>query len=41
MIAELYERGGRSSDFASFIAQIRQDYGNGPSLMKAMDAKGL
>jgi uncharacterized Zn finger protein len=40
-MAKLYERGGRSSDFASFIAQIRQDYGRRPSLMKALDAKGL
>ena len=40
-MAELYERGGRSADFASFIAQIRQDYGRRPSLMKALDAKGL
>jgi hypothetical protein len=29
-MAELYERGGRSADFASFIAQIRQDYGRRP-----------
>ncbi len=40
-MAELYERGGRSADFASFIAQIRHDYGRRPSLMKALDAKGL
>jgi hypothetical protein len=40
-MAKLYERGGRSADFASFIAQIRQDYGRRPSLMKALDAKGL
>jgi uncharacterized Zn finger protein len=40
-MAELYERGGRSAHFASFIAQIRQDYGRRPSLMKALDAKGL
>ena len=40
-MAELYERGGRSADFASFIAQIRQDYGRRPSLMKALDAKRL
>lgn len=40
-MAELYERGGRSADFASFIAQIRQEYGRRPSLMKALDAKGL
>ena len=40
-MAELYERGGRSADFAAFIAQIRQDYGRRPSLMKALDAKRL
>ncbi len=40
-MAELYERGGRSADFASFMAQIRQDYGRRPSLMKALDAKRL
>jgi hypothetical protein len=40
-MAELYERGGRSADFASYIAQIREDYGRRPSLMKALDAKGL
>jgi hypothetical protein len=40
-MAELYDRGGRSADFASLIAQIRQDYGRRPSLMKALDAKGL
>ena len=40
-MAELYERGGRSADFASFIVQIRHDYGRRPSLMKALDAKGL
>lgn len=40
-MAELYERDGRSADFASFIAQIREDYGRRPSLMKALDAKGL
>jgi uncharacterized Zn finger protein len=40
-MAELYERGGRSADFASFIAQIREGYGRRPSLMKALDAKGL
>jgi hypothetical protein len=40
-MAELYERGGCSADFASFIAQIRQDYGRRPSLMKALDAKKL
>jgi hypothetical protein len=41
MMAELYERGGRSADFASFIAQIRQEYGRRPSLMKALDANRL
>jgi len=40
-MATLYERGGRGADFASFIAQIRQDYGRRPSLMKALDAKRL
>jgi hypothetical protein len=40
-MAKLYETGGRSADFASFIAQIRQDYGRRPSLMKALDAKKL
>jgi len=40
-MAKLYERGGRSADFASFIAQLRQDYGRRPSLMKALDAKRL
>jgi uncharacterized Zn finger protein len=40
-MAELYERGGRSTDFATLIAQIRQDYGRRPSLMKALDAKRL
>lgn len=40
-MAKLYERGGRTTDFASLIAQIRQDYGRRPSLMKALDAKGL
>lgn len=40
-MSELYERGGRSGDFASFIAEIRQKYGRRPSLMKALDAKKL
>ncbi len=40
-MAELYERGGRSSDFASYIAKIRHDYGRRPSLMKALQARGL
>lgn len=40
-MAALYERGGRGEDFASFIAQIRQDYGRRPALMKALDAKRL
>lgn len=40
-MAELYERGGRSADFALYIAKIRQDYGRRPSLMKALQAKGL
>ncbi|MCH9735939.1 MAG: hypothetical protein K0U78_15545 [Actinomycetia bacterium] len=40
-MAKLYERGGRSADFASYIDQIRQVYGRRPSLMKALQAKGL
>lgn len=40
-MAKLYERGGRSADFAAYIAKIRQDYGRRPSLMKALKAKGL
>lgn len=40
-MAELYEKGGRRADFAAFIAQIRQDYGRRPALMKALAAKGL
>lgn len=40
-MAKLYESGGRSSDFASYIAKIRHDYGRRPSLMKALQAKGL
>lgn len=40
-MAKLYERGSRSADFASFIAEIRQDYGRRPSLMKVLDAKKL
>jgi uncharacterized Zn finger protein len=40
-MAELYERGGRSADFALYIAKIRQDYGRRSSLMKALQAKGL
>jgi hypothetical protein len=40
-MAELYERGGRSADFALYIAKVRQDYGRRPSLMKAIQAKGL
>ena len=40
-MAKLYERGGRSAEFASFLAEIRRDYGRRPSLMKALDAKRL
>ncbi len=40
-MAELYERGGRSADFASYIAKIRKDYDRRPSLMKALQARGL
>ncbi|MCW2558806.1 MAG: zinc finger, domain protein, partial [Mycobacterium sp.] len=36
-MAKLYEKAGRSAAFASYIAQIRQDYGRRPSLMKALD----
>lgn len=38
---KLYERGGRSDDFAVLVAQIRRDYGRRPSVMKALKAKGL
>ncbi|WP_395307539.1 hypothetical protein V4U86_19250 [Mycobacterium sp. AMU20-3851] len=34
-MAELYEQGGGSADFASFMAQVRQ------ALMKALDAQKL
>lgn len=40
-MAELYEKGGRSDDFASFMTQFRQDYCKRPALMKALDAKRL
>ena len=40
-MAELYERGGRSADFALYIAKVRQAYGRRPTLMKALQAKGL
>lgn len=40
-MAKLYEKGGCSADFASYIAKIRQDYGRRPSLMKALEAQGL
>lgn len=40
-MAGLYERGGRSPDFALYIAKVRQDYRRRPSLMKALQAKGL
>ena len=40
-MSKLYERGGRTDEFASLIAQIRQDYGRRPSLMRALNAKGL
>lgn len=40
-MANLYERGGGSADFALYIAKVRQDYRRRPSLMKALDAKGL
>lgn len=41
IMAELYEKGGRSEDFAAFIVGIRQDFGRRPALMKALDAAGL
>ncbi|CAN7325441.1 SWIM zinc finger family protein [Mycolicibacterium frederiksbergense] len=40
-MAKLYEKGGRSADFAVFMAEIRREYGRRPSLMKALDAKKL
>jgi uncharacterized Zn finger protein len=40
-MSKLYEHGGRADEFASLIAQIRHDYGRRPSLMKALNAKGL
>ncbi len=40
-MAKLYEKGGRSADFAEFMAQLRQQYGRRPALMKALDAKRL
>jgi hypothetical protein len=40
-MAELYERGGCTDDFARLVAKIRQDYGRRPSLMQALKAKGL
>ncbi|MEE6169183.1 MULTISPECIES: hypothetical protein [unclassified Mycolicibacterium] len=40
-MAELYEKCGRSADFASFMAQLRRDYCKRPALMKALDAKRL
>lgn len=40
-MAELYEKGGRGADFALYIAKVRQDYGRRPSLMKALQARGL
>ena len=40
-MAKLYEKSGCSTDFAAFIAQIRQDYGRRPALMKALDRKRL
>lgn len=40
-MAALYDRGGRRAEFDTFIAQLRQEYGRRPSLMKALDAKHL
>ncbi|WP_304106611.1 SWIM zinc finger domain-containing protein [Mycolicibacterium bacteremicum] len=41
IMAELYEKGGRGADFAVFMAEIRREYGRRPSLMRALDARGL
>ena len=40
-MAELYQRGCCGADFALYIAKVRQDYGRRPSLMKALQTKGL
>jgi len=40
-MAALYERGGRSADFAEFITSLRLHYRRRPALMKALDAAGL
>jgi hypothetical protein len=40
-MAKLYEKGGRGDDFKAYIAKVRHDYGRRPSLMKALQAKGL
>lgn len=40
-MARLYEKGGRGAEFVLFIAEIRQQYGNRPALMRALDAKRL
>ena len=38
---DLYDKGGRSADFAVFIGQIRGTYRRRSSLMRELDAKGL
>ncbi len=40
-MAKLYEKGGRGAEFVLFMAEIRQQYGNRPALMRALDAKRL
>lgn len=40
-MAELYEKGGRSADFAVFAADIRADYRRRTSLIRELDLKGL
>ena len=37
----LYERAGDGVDFTEMIAGIRGEYGRRPSLMKALDKRGL
>ncbi|GAS88706.1 hypothetical protein [Mycolicibacterium brisbanense] len=40
-MARLCEKAGRSADFASFTAQIRQDYRKRSALTNALDARRL
>ena len=37
----LYERAGDGADFAELMVSIREEYGRRPSLMKALDKRGL